>query len=325
MGVAEGGDYLESPRGSNADEEQVVDSRSTRDEAPGMREIKLAVASVLLLTSVSAQAALKLTYERKKAGDTGAPGVGTITADAEHVRIEGLAAGRAAGRGGTVILDGAGKKMLMLEPEKKAYREMTEADFQKMKEQRDSMRAQMAERLKTMPPERRKQAEEMMSRFGGGPNGPDLDIKYTPLGTKKKVNGFACEMYKVEMGPRTGSEACYSPWTSGLITKAEVAQFKKLSAELEKTFGVMGAAAQWGKAPGVAVEQTFYGPDGKTVEWTHTLKSVTRTDVPAAEFQVPAGYTKEESPMMGRGMGRGPGGPGGPGGHHGPGGAPATP
>jgi hypothetical protein len=287
-----------------------------------MRALKLVPAAVLFLTSVSASAAVRLTYERKKAGAAGAePGSATITVDGEHIRMDGMTAGQRAGRSSAMIVDAGAKKMLMLDADRKVYREITEADAKQMKERMDGARAQMAARMKDIPPEHRKQAEEMMARMGGG--GEASEVKYEPLGTKKKIAGFACEVYRVQVGTHANNESCFAPWSSNIITKAEAAQFKKLFESLQKSFAFVPSvrAADWSKAPGIPIEQTHFAADGKTAEWTNTLKSVTRPSVAASEFQVPSGYTKEEMPMGRGGPGgpRGPGGrPGGPGGPHGP-------
>jgi hypothetical protein len=245
--------------------------------------------------------------------------------------MEGMGGGggpRGGGRSaGIVILDAGAKKVLIVDPEKKAYHELTEADAKMMKERMDAMKAQMAERMKNMPPEHRQQAEEMMNRMGAGAGGPP-EIKYEPLGTKKKVAGYPCEMYKVSVGTFSTSESCLAPWSSNLVTKAEAEQFQKTFADMEKAFAGLGMMRMndLSKAPGIPVEQTHMGQDGKP-EWTLTLKSVSRGSIPAAQFQVPAGFKKEEMPMGRGGMGPGGphGGPGGPGGPHGGHGAPGGP
>jgi hypothetical protein len=292
-----------------------------RDEAPRMRALRMVPVAVLLLTASAAQAAVKLNFERKKVGDTGGPSTSTMTIDAQHIRMDGMGAGRGprgAGSASTIIVDGPGKRFLVLEPEKKSYREITEADAKQLKERADAMKAQMNERMKNAPPEQRKRMEEMMGRRGGDQG---FQTKYTPLGTKKKISGFACEMYKVEMAMGVTSEACVAAWSSNIVTQTELAEFKKLAAQLESTFAFGGSRmmSEWSKAPGVTVETTHLGPDGKP-ESTVTLKSITRGNVPASEFQPPADFTKDTTPMFGRGGGgfgggrRGPGGPGGPGG-----------
>lgn len=272
-------------------------------------------AVALLFTSVGAQAAVKLNYERKQAGDSGPPGTATMTIDAEHIRMDGMGAGRPGHTSGAMIVDAPGKRFLIIDNEKKSYHELTEADVKQMKDRMAGMRAQMQERMKNAPPEQRKRAEEMMGRMGGGDHA--VEIKYTPLGTKKKVSGFACEMYRVQIGNISSSEACISPWSANVITKTEVEHFQKLSAELQKSFDFGGnrLLSEWTKAPGLTVEQTHMGVDGKP-EWTSTLKSITRGDVPASTFAPPAGFTKETSPMFGGGR---------MGGHRGPGGGPPSP
>jgi hypothetical protein len=135
-------------------------------------------------------------------------------------------------------------------------------------------------------------------------------------------------MYKVSVGTFSTSESCLAPWSSNLVTKAEAEQFQKTFADMEKAFAGLGMMRMndLSKAPGIPVEQTHMGQDGKP-EWTLTLKSVSRGSIPAAQFQVPAGFKKEEMPMGRGGMGPGGphGGPGGPGGPHGGHGAPGGP
>jgi hypothetical protein len=162
--------------------------------------------------------------------------------------------------------------------------------------------------------------EQMMSRMGGG-GGDGPTLKYESLGGKKTIAGFACETYKVSMGDRVLNESCFAPWTSKIVTKAEAAEWQKLGAEFAKIFGGMPGVRQldWSKSPGVPIEQVTTGEDGsKTV---NTLKSISRGQVPASLFEVPAGFTKQER-TVGKGgprgmgpRGMGPGGPGmGPGG-----------
>jgi hypothetical protein len=278
---------------------------------------------VLLLTSSVASAGLTLTFERKNS--SGETGTAVMMFEPGHIRSDGMGGGGprgGGGRSGSMIFDAAAKKIVMIDPEKKTYHELTEAEAKAMKERMDGMKAQMAEQLKNMPPEQRKQMEERLNRMGAG---GAVEIKYDSLGKKKKIAGFDCEMYKVTVGTFSSSEACIAPWSSNLVTKAEAEQFRKSFADLEKTFSGLSAmrSSDWSKAPGIPIEQTHLGQDGKP-EWTTTLKSISRGSIPTSQFQVPAGFTKQDMPMMGRGMG--PGGPhGGPGGPHGGPGGPGGP
>jgi hypothetical protein len=266
---------------------------SQRGEDDDRRMMRIFLVIGLLLTAASAQAALKFTYQRKHGDNTQ---VSTWIVDGERMRVEGM--GRREGPGvGAIVVDGVAKKILLIDQEHKSYREITEASAKQMKERMDEGKARMAERMKSLPPDQRQRAEQMMSRFGGG---APTDVKYQSLGTKKTVAGFGCEMYRVQIGALSDHQACYAPWGSNLVTKAEAAQFKKLAADMEG-FGVMGnlAGETWNNAPGIPIEQTYFGADGKTVEATHVLKSVTRGPAPAGAFEVPAGFARQEMPTGG--------------------------
>lgn len=272
-----------------------------------MRIRLTAPASLLLLLPVAgaAHAGIKLVYERAHDGQTS---TNTLSFEKQNLRMDGIQAGpRGQGGDGSILFDAERKVLTMIDPSQKVYRELNEEDAKAMKAQMAQMRAMMAERLKTVPPEQRAQAEATMNMLGGGGELPPL--KYQSLGQKKKVAGYDCEVYRVSMGARVLSESCFAPWSSQIVTKAEAEELKKTSTALQTLMAFMPAARQqdWTQIPGVPVEETHFGPDGKTKQWTNVLKSVSRAPLPADTFKVPAGYRKEEIP---KGPGMGPGGMG---------------
>jgi hypothetical protein len=225
---------------------------------------------------------------------------------------------------GSIIMDGAAKKTIMINEAEKSYMEVTQADLERFAAMMTQVRAQSAERMKSMPPEQRKKMEAMMG--GGKP----IDIKFEKMGGKKTINGFSCEMYrKLEDGKAT-EEDCIAPWSASLIQKSDFAGLKKFAEEVAKTAGMMGRGgqdmfSQFEKSPGFPVSRHILegeglGPNERalrgqvTPQEDEVLKSIKRGSIPASTFAVPAGYTKKELPM----------GPmGGP--HHGPGGRPMMP
>jgi hypothetical protein len=285
---------------------QSIDMPLLRVEVRAMRKLLLLpVLATWLMVPADAAAALKFSYERTKAG--GKPQANAFIIESRRIRMDGIPTGQGGPPGqpggsteDAVVIDGDAKKMLMIYPASKSYREMTSADFQNMKQQLAQARTQMAAQLKNMPPEQRKMMEKMMP--GGATDAPAL--KYESLGKKKKIAGFACEMYRVSIAGRVTSESCMAPWSGGLITRAETDQFMKLSEDLKQIFdmGMAVPSLDFSKIPGMPIEETHFGADGKTVEWTNTLKSITRGAVPATLFQVPAGFSKQAMPT-------GPGGP----------------
>lgn len=297
-----------------------------------MRPSQLLLLAVPLLLPSYAQAGIKLTYERKS-GDKAK--THEISVEGPRLRLDGVGGGeRGPGVEAAVIIDTQAKKLIVLNLERKTYNELTEAQLNQMKEQMGKMKERMAEQMKTLPPEQRQHMEQMMKERmpGGGNDAEPPEVKYEPTGQKKKISGYACEVYRVSIGGALRSESCFAPWGSGAVTAADAEQFKKLSADVRKMMAFTPAARlqDWGKAPGIAVEESHLDADGK-VQSVTTLKSITRGALPDTLFQVPAGFTQEDRPHMGPpGMGPGMGPPGmgpgmGPGGPHGPPPGPGTP
>ena len=96
------------------------------------------------------------------------------TTKGRKLRIEGMDGGK----GGAMILDGDAKTMIMVEPEKKQYMTITEADMQ----QAAAMMKPMAEKMKGMKHE------------DNGKNDFNIDVKNT--GRTETVAGTRCEIWR---------------------------------------------------------------------------------------------------------------------------------
>jgi hypothetical protein len=274
----------------------------------------------VVLAGSPALAATTLVYDHVAEAQPGepapAPSTDTVALDGQRLRVE-QSAPAGGGRGGAmapnaIIFDAAAKKVWLIQNDKKTYTELTEADIKDLRDRMQSMRGMMAEHMKNLPPEQRARMERMM-------NGQGPDLKFAAKGQKKTINGFACEMYDVTMDGKPFQESCIAPWGTGPFTKDDADKAKALFTSLASMMkGMPGAGVQhMASYPGVPVQTTHLNPAmGGTGKWTQTLKSVSRAAIPASQFQVPAGYTKQPLPTMGgpgMGHGMGPGNPhGGP-------------
>jgi hypothetical protein len=117
------------------------------------------------------------------------------------------------------------------------------------------------------------------------------------MGEKKKVNGFACEMYKVTRDGEPFEEDCIAAWSAVSLTPQDIAVFKKLA---EGMAGMMGgehsAVEEFTKYPGYPVQRTRTGPDG--IRREVTLKSIKHAALAADLFKAPPGYTQEQGMML---------------------------
>ena len=257
-----------------------------------------------LLLSPRAFAAVTIVVQR------GAGSTSTMYVDGERMRMENPGEDRE--RVTAVIVDGTAKRVLMLDDNKKTYMEITEEDRKRIRAQADAMRAQMAERMKDMPPEQRKRFEDMMGPAGGGPvKLPDWT--YEPMGQKKTINGYACEMYRVMEEGKVHEQDCISPWSAGLLKKSDFAGMAKFSEEMLGDVGGnrargAGMLTRIEKAPGIPISRVPMDAEGQPRP-EEQIKSIKRGAVPASLFALPGGYTKKEMPF-------GAMGPMGPGGHH---------
>lgn len=238
-------------------------------------------------------------------------GVTTITLDGDHVRIDHPDRSE---RATTTILDAAAKKVLLVNDHEKSYSELTEADRQKLQSQMDGMRSQMKDRLKDVPPEQRQKIEEMMAKRGGGPAAKEHILKFEALGARKTINGFACDMYRKLEDGKVREELCAAPWSAGLVQKSDFAAVGKFAASMMQDFGGPGRArrnplAELDQYPGIPISRVSIDEGGKRGD-EDQIKSIKRGAVPAAQFGVPAGYTRKElsfGPERGRGRQRGHG------------------
>jgi hypothetical protein len=253
-----------------------------------------------LLVTARARAGITITSQ-KGAGPT------TMYVEGERLRIDTPERDE---RVTAVVFDGPTKRFVMINDHDRTYTEITEEDRKRIRAQLDAMRPMMQERMKSLPPEQRKQMEEMMGS-GDKPH----DWKFEATGEKKTVNGFACSVYRVTEDGVLREQDCISPWSAGVVKKSDFAAVAKMAQEMLQGMGGMGGArssifARIDKAPGIPISRLPMGEGGKPGE-EEQIKSVKRGAVPTSMFAIPAGYTKKELPAMGMGMG-----PGGR--HHGP-------
>ena len=193
--------------------------------------------------------------------------------------------------GGVMILRMDQEKIYNVDPAKKTYSEMTFAEMEAYAKKAGDKMAQFREKIKNLPPDQRKQMEAMGGMMGAGAEGP-VDVSAT--GEKRTISGFACTRYIM----KRGDKEMMSLWVTKDVTgfdnlRKDLMEFGKRTAALTNMSG-LGEAYQ--KIDGFPME-TDMDMMGKM---TMVVTKVEKRSTPAAEFSVPAGYTKTESPLVGR-------------------------
>ena len=212
----------------------------------------------------------------------------------------------------TVIFDGAKQVLIMINPARKSYSELTKAEADQMGAQLSGAMAQMQEALKSLPPEQRAQMEAMMKGRGLPAGlGAAARPQYKKGGTQK-VGKWTCDVYEMSLNnQRTGELCTVSPQALGFTpadfeVSRRLAEFMRsiLPQGADAMFQVGGADTGFSGVP-VRSVSTVFGRETIT-----EMTDVTRQEVADALFTVPAGFTKEAFGGLGGFGGPGRGGRG---------------
>ncbi len=195
------------------------------------------------------------------------------------------------------IYDGEKKIFFTVNLKDKTYMEMTEKDFSEMFSKMDEAKKKMEESMAKMPPAQKEMMQKMMAKMmPGGANGPKTT--YKKISSGEKINNWSTDKYEGERDGVKHSEV----WTTTpkaldisptdfqvLLDMAKF--FEKFSKNLE---GMMGGNGKNG-LDGVPVKTITYN-EGKA-EFQTEIKEIKKDAFAVSLFEVPAGFTKKESPM----------------------------
>jgi hypothetical protein len=211
-----------------------------------------------------------------------------------------------------MIMDLEAQTITHVDYERRAYmtatvREYADAMREGLQGSRDAM-AQMQEQLKHLPPEQRRQIEEMMRAQGAPRPGPSpsecvsskIDIKAT--GKRMTVAGFEASGYEIFNNDVLDSEVWIAPAISA-VREIDPQKLERMVKEMMAAFPqcppkgqMFGADPVWRlMKDGYPVRST----DKSHGHMTEVTKAESRS-LGGAEFQAPAGFTRKTlKEMMG--------------------------
>ena len=212
-------------------------------------------------------------------------GIETNYISADHIR-------HSQPQGTDVIIDLKAGTMTNINEKKKTYFVMTKQDM-------EAMQAKMAERMNDP---KMKQAMAMMQGLGSSV-ASSTEVKKT--GVTRKVAGYACEEWLINMGGMMTMTECV---TNDLKYPAQSwAAMADFNESMRKTMSGFGPSAKAGadyaekmksiKGFPVATSSTV---DAGVMKMTTTseVTDVRHDPIPASTWQVPAGFTQVENPML---------------------------
>jgi len=255
-----------------------------------MRAIVIAASLTLAASVLAAADGVTITSKITKDGTTS---TATSYVTEDHARWQSPE--------GVVIIDAKDSQMIMINDARKTYSVLTKADIDaaeaKMKEQMNSPEMQKAqEAMKNLPPEQRARMESMM----GGMFAVDVQ----KVGTSRKIAGYTCEDWTVKIGTMSTTEECVSSEVKIPLKTWEM--FKSWTDSMKSMMAAMGPA---GKSMGNMTEQmkkikgiplaskTTTNIMGHSSSSSTEVTEIKNGSIPASAFEIPAGYTKTDSPM----------------------------
>jgi len=181
------------------------------------------------------------------------------------------------------------EKIYDVNPSTKTYSEMTFADLEAYAKKAGDKMAAFKEKIKNLPPDQQKKMEALGALMGGGKDAP---VEISATGEKKTIGGYACTKYTMTRSGKDMATMWVTKDVGGFDNlRQDWMEFGKRMAALTNMSG-LGEAYQ--KMDGFPME-TDMDMMGRIIT---VVTKVEKRSTPADEFNVPAGYTKTDSPMM---------------------------
>ena len=179
-----------------------------------------------------------------------------------------------------------------LNPEKKTYTAMTFAEMKAMVDNgRSRADEMMAKRLSSLPPDQQEKMKERMAAMKNPPSSPGAKHEVVSTGEHRTISGYACDKYIVKINGKESETVWASKQVPGYETmKRDMEGFLDRMSAIAGRRGDLGA---WFKQiDGFPIETDSHGS-------VKTVAKIDRRSIPASEFEVPAGYTREKNRMPG--------------------------
>jgi hypothetical protein len=187
------------------------------------------------------------------------------------------------------------EKMFMVDVKRKRYHEMTFSEMESMVKGVDARMQEVEKQMEQLPPEQRKMMEGMMGKMHKKKEKKALEV--VKAGESKIINGFTCTKYILK---RDGAEEG-TIWATNDVG-IPAATWKEMWKDMEQFGKRMAALMPDGEENIVEKSRTMI--DGFPIrtelkdKLTMTVTKVEKRSLPASDFEIPAGFTKENPPMM---------------------------
>jgi hypothetical protein len=204
----------------------------------------------------------------------------------------------------TIIKDGM---LYMIDDSLKTYVVFDRPTMDALAKQLNAVMEQAKEQISKLPPDARAQAEEQLAQQMPGMAGDKKwVVEAVDTGKSDKVDGRSCRVWEMKRNGELDDQLCVVPYDSmpGKENFQSVfADFARAFEEMAKSVPMLSGAmtnefAAQARVNGFPVRSRAY-EDGKPGQLEQVLSVWREEKIPAAMFEVPAGYKKEQLKLGG--------------------------
>ncbi len=189
----------------------------------------------------------------------------------------------------------------------KKYLVMSEKDIEiqaeQAKKQMDTMRQRMMEKMKDMPPEQKKQVEQMMNNHLAQVEAEKKqpEVKQKKTSRTETVSGLQCTIHEAYINGIKNSELCIAE-PDNMKLSSEDAQALIAMQEFMKRMqkvaqSMMGSSAASADIQGIPLHTKLFAPDG-SVKLETRLSSISSETLSSDTITIPADFSQMEMPAM---------------------------
>ena len=202
------------------------------------------------------------------------------------------------------IYDSTTGSITHVDSSKKQYLSMSEEKMLKQakqaKIQMDDMRQRMMEKIKEMPPEKRKQVEQMMnnhlSRVGKETIKPAIEQIKTSR--TEKISNIQCTIYESHIDGIKTSEACMTEANKLGISEQDSAALMSMQAYMKRMQNLIeGDNNPVSELEGVPLHTRLFAKDGSVIMETSLIKLST-DNISSVKMSIPTDFSLMEMPKM---------------------------
>ncbi len=189
----------------------------------------------------------------------------------------------------------------------KKYLVMTEKDIEiqaaQAKKQMDMMRQRMMERMKDMPPEQKKQVEQMMSnhlaQVDAQKTQPKVEQKKTSQ--TETISGLQCTVHETYINGMKNSELCIAEPDDMKLSSEDAQALMAMQAFMKRMQKVaqsmMESSASNADIQGIPLHTKLFAPDG-SVKLETRLSSISTNTLDSKTVTIPADFSQMKMPAM---------------------------